>query len=90
MVLLALVDDNYNFTCIDVGSYGSSSDGGIFAKSSLQTAIEDNKLDLPENSLILGDEAFPLKEYLMKPYPRRPNQILKERVFTTDCVVQDE
>lgn len=81
IVLLALVDDNYNFTCIDVGSYGSRSDGGIFSKSSLQAAIENNQLDLPENSVILGDDAFPLKDYMMKPYPRRVNQCLKERVY---------
>jgi hypothetical protein len=81
IVLLALVDDNYNFTCIDVGSYGSRSDGGIFGKSALQAAIEQNKLDLPENSVIVGDDAFPLKEYMMKPYPRRVNQCLKERVY---------
>ena len=81
IVLLALVDDDYNFTYIDVGSYGSHSDGGIFGKSALQAAIEENKLDLPENSVIVGDEAFPLKEYLMKPYPRRVNQCIKEKVF---------
>nr|CAI5865796.1 unnamed protein product [Callosobruchus analis] len=81
VVLFALVDDSYNFSCIDLGNYGSSSDGEIFANSSLYSAIEENKLDLPENSLIVGDEAFPLKEYLMTPYPRRSNQILKERIF---------
>lgn len=46
IVLLALVDDDYNFTSIDVGSYDSSSDGGIFGKSALNTAILQNKLDL--------------------------------------------
>lgn len=42
IVLLALVDDDYNFTCIDVGSFGSSSDGGIFGKSALNAAILQN------------------------------------------------
>lgn len=41
IVILALVDD-YNFTCIDVGSYGSSSDGGIFGKSTLNATILKN------------------------------------------------
>lgn len=81
VVLHALVDDNYNFTCIVVGSYGSRSDGGIFVKSALQAAIEGNLLDLPDNSVILGDDAFPSKEYLMKPFPRRATQSLKERVY---------
>lgn len=30
IVLLAVVDDDYNFICIDVGAYGSLSDGNIF------------------------------------------------------------
>lgn len=81
IVLLALVDDDYNFTCIDIGSYGSASDGGIFGKSALNTAIIQNRLDLPENSVTLGDEAFPLKDYLMKPFPRRTNQSPKECVY---------
>lgn len=70
IVLLALVDHNYNFTCIDIGSYGSNSDGGIFAKSALKKALEENKLNMPHGSLILGDEAFPLETYLMKPFAR--------------------
>lgn len=61
IVLLALVDINYNFTCIDIGSYGSSADGLIFAKSALKKALEENKLDVPQGSVILGDEAFPLQ-----------------------------
>jgi len=60
-VLLALVDHEYNFTCIDIGSYGSNCDAGIFAKSSLKKALEENKLDMPHESVILGDEAFPLQ-----------------------------
>lgn len=80
-MLLALVDGNYNFTCVDIGSYGSQSDGGIFAKSNLMKAIENSKLEIPPESVILGDEAFQLKTYLMKPYPRKFQQPVKEKVF---------
>lgn len=68
ILLLALVDHEYNFTCIDIGSYGSNCDAGIFAKSSLKKALEENKLNVPKDCVILGDEAFPLQTYLMKPY----------------------
>jgi len=81
IVLLALVDHNYNFTCIDIGSYGSNSDGGIFAKSALKRAIEENVLDIPTDSVILGDDAFPLLPYLMKPYARRNHLTEREKVY---------
>jgi hypothetical protein len=35
IVLLALVDHDYSFSVIDIGSYGSNSDGGIFRRSIL-------------------------------------------------------
>ncbi|XP_030747047.1 protein ALP1-like [Sitophilus oryzae] len=81
IVLLALVDHNYNFIFIDIGSYGSISDGSIFAKSSLHQALERNILNQPDGSVILGDEAFPLKPYLMKPYPRRNQLSIAQKVF---------
>lgn len=81
IVLLALVDHTYNFTFIDIGSYGSTSDGGIFAKSSLRRACEENVLNWPNGSVILGDEAFPLTPYLMKPYPRRNQLTVAQKVY---------
>jgi len=74
-VLLALVDANYNFTSVDIGSYGSQSDAGIFAKLNLMKAIETNKLQIPAESVIVGDDAFPLKKLYDELYdPRRSHQ----------------
>lgn len=81
VVLLALVDHNYNFSCIDIGSYGSNSDGGIFAKSNLKKAIEENKLNIPDEAVMLGDDAFPLTTYLMKPFARRNNLTVREKIY---------
>lgn len=81
IVLMAMADHDYNFTFIDIGSYGSISDGGIFGKSALYKAIEQNKLNLPETSVILGDEAFPLRRYLMKPYPRSKRLSYEQKIF---------
>jgi hypothetical protein len=72
---LALVDARYKFT---VGSYRRNSDGGIFAHSKLGKHSETH-LGIPENKqlpgttclaphVIVDDEAFPLKTYLMRPY----------------------
>lgn len=65
---------------VDVGSYGRNSDGGIFAKSILGQRLENGTLNVPPerqlpNSdtiapyVIVADEAFPLKTYLLGPYP---------------------
>ena len=69
VTLLALVDANYNFIMIDVGSFGRSSDGGIFSHSALGKRMENSSLNIPPDSslpgtnieapfVIVGDEAF--------------------------------
>lgn len=68
-----------------------NSDGGIFAKSNLGKALERGTLsvptdaplpgtDTPTHYVILGDEAFPLKPYLMRPYPGR-NLDVSKKIF---------
>lgn len=81
IILFALVDDNYCFKYIDVGSNGRASDGGVFAKSSLKNAVENNLLNMPPNTVFIADDAFPLKEYLLKPYSHHGPLTIKERVF---------
>lgn len=79
VVLSALVDANYRFIAVDIGSYSKNSDGDIFANSNLGKSLDSEKLNVPEDCafpgtnnvapyVILGDEAFLLKRYLMRPY----------------------
>ena len=79
-VLLALVDAQYNFIAVDVGCYGKNSDGGILAHSNLGEVLQNGTFRLPPDEplpgtslsapyVIVGDEAFPLKAYLMEPFP---------------------
>lgn len=79
IVLLAIADYNYCFLYIDVGANGSASDGGIFKNSSIYHDMENNLL-LPQNGVLVGDAAFPLKTYLMKPYPG-DNLSVDKKVF---------
>ena len=95
IVLLALVDANYRFVVIDVGAYGRSSDGGIFPTSALGMSLERGELNIPEDNplpgehdkamphVIVGDEAFPLKNYMMRPYPSNQSRLCQENAFTT-------
>lgn len=80
IVLLAACDANYIFTAVDIGAYGSQSDGGIFALSSFGQLLLKGTLNIPEEKVLpnsnflcphffVGDSAFPLKKHLMRPYP---------------------
>ena len=73
VVLLALVDDRYKLTVVDIGFYGRNSDGGIFAHSKLRKYLETHlgmseDKQLPGSCLALhviaGNDVFPLKTYL--------------------------
>ena len=88
IVLLALADANYKFIYVDIGCNGRISDGGVFRNSSLSTAIDENILNIPPPRkvgasvlpyVIVADDAFPLKQNLVKPYPLR-NLSLESRI----------
>jgi hypothetical protein len=79
VVLLSLLNAHCNCIAVNVGAYGKSSDGGVFANSNLGKVLYRGSLNIPGNStipntdtqvpyLIVGDETFPLKPYLMRPY----------------------
>ena len=56
LVMLALVDQDYKFTFIDVGCQGRISDGGVYSNCSLSNAIENNLLDQPTPGPLLISE----------------------------------
>ncbi|CAN7974782.1 unnamed protein product [Ixodes persulcatus] len=90
-ILLAMCDSAYKFLYVDVGRCGGESDGGVFRRCDLSGALESQQLGVPEPamlpggnvtpSVILGDEAFPLKPYLMRPYPKRFITSDAERIY---------
>lgn len=91
LILLALVDVNCRFIYVDVGAHGRMSDGGVYNNSSLSQALENNTLNIPGlrnlpgtsdacPHVIVADDAFALKTYLLKPYALR-NLIPDQRTF---------
>ncbi|XP_023240761.1 protein ANTAGONIST OF LIKE HETEROCHROMATIN PROTEIN 1-like [Centruroides sculpturatus] len=79
IVLLAVVDANYTFRYVDVGTQGRISDGGVWNKCNLKELIDVNALDIPPAHplpgqdivtpyVFLADDAFGLKPYILKPY----------------------
>jgi len=89
LVLQGVADAEKKFITIEVGSRGKQNDAGIFAASSLFKLIESNSLNIPPNQNLpgtnieapfafIGDEAYPLKSYLLRPYPSRNLNPIKE------------
>ena len=79
-VLLAVCDAQYCFTLVDIGDYGRHSDGGVLSHSFFGKAMENGTLsisgpsNLPGSTItvpfvFVGDAAFPLKSYMLRPYP---------------------
>lgn len=88
---MAAVDAQYCFTFVDIGALGSESDGGVFGRSLFGKSLRNGTLNLPDNTCLPGtevlspytfiaDEAFPLCENLMRPFPGRELTI-ERRVY---------
>ena len=67
---------------VDVGTNSRANDSGVLGWSHVTRLIENGNLNIPSPQpltcrhadapfVIVGDEAFSLKEYLVKPYPSR-------------------
>lgn len=74
--MLAVADADYRFVLVDVGAQGRISDAGFFNGSSIRKAFEPKSLQLPSAVngcpfFMLGDAAFSLRTYLMRPFPGR-------------------
>nr|CAH7729743.1 unnamed protein product [Callosobruchus chinensis] len=84
VVLQALVDAHYKFLSVDVGAYGRQSDSGVFSEFNLFQHMETGSFPFPQPRqipgstrtlpyVILGDQGYPLKKYLLRPYPTGTN-----------------
>ena len=84
IVFMALVDAHRRFIYVDIGCNGRISDAGVWSRTKLSALLmdENNLLNIPPLKalpgrelkiphFIVGDEAFPLKSYIMRPYPSR-------------------
>ena len=91
IILMALVDADYKFSWVDVGSNGSAGDAQVFNKSELKECLEADTVGVPAPEplphddkcmpfFIVGDDAFALRTWLMKPFSKR-ELTLAETIF---------
>ena len=83
IVLLAIIDADYEFLFVDVGANGTFADTAIFEECGLYEALEQRTASLPEAEplpnddhhpmpyALVEDDAFGLRTWLMKLYPIR-------------------
>ena len=94
IILMAACDANYKFTLIDLGAYGREGDRYVYNSSFISQQLEDGSLGLPPCTklpysnkylphVFVGDEAFPFKSFLMKPFAGRCTGLLEkaEKIF---------
>ena len=92
VVLFTLVDANYTFAGLTLEEIkGSASDAQIYNESELKEKLEKVTLGLPDPDVLpndteptpyyfIGDDAFGLREHLLKPYSLR-GLTRDERIF---------
>ncbi|CAB4010847.1 Hypothetical predicted protein, partial [Paramuricea clavata] len=77
IVLMAMCDARYCFTLVDIGNNGRDNDAQIFNNSAMGKALSNNELNVPSCSsidghtlpyVVVSDEIFALKPWLLKPY----------------------
>uniref|UniRef100_A0A3Q0RVK3 DDE Tnp4 domain-containing protein n=1 Tax=Amphilophus citrinellus TaxID=61819 RepID=A0A3Q0RVK3_AMPCI len=78
IVLLAIVNADYKFLAVEVGSFDSNSDGGIFANSLLGKSLQSDELHVPPAypltsapdlgpvPYVVVAEVFPMKPFLLQ------------------------
>ncbi|CAN8014615.1 unnamed protein product [Ixodes persulcatus] len=99
----AICDAKYRFPYVEIGHHGSESDAGIFRRSDFLQAIAEGKRRLPTASWLgnskvpfffVGDEAFPMKTFVMRPFPgknltERPPRVFNYRLSRARRVVEN-
>ncbi|KAK7575721.1 hypothetical protein V9T40_012007 [Parthenolecanium corni] len=92
IVLMVMCDGDYCITQANIGAQGRISDGGVFRNTELFRKLEKKELNLPNPKplrdggphipyVIVGDNAFPLTDFLMVPFRGEHDAGSIKRIF---------
>lgn len=89
VVLMAIVNANYEFIFADVGKNGRNSDGGVFEYTSFWRMLTNDGLRIPKrednvekmNFVFLADDAFPAHEHILRRFSQNESvsNVMNER-----------
>ena len=78
---MTVASADYKFVMVDVGAFGSQSDGGIFKNTCFFRKLDKEELNIPTATILpadpegerllyyfVGDKAFPPRTEIMRPY----------------------
>ncbi|XP_026482095.1 uncharacterized protein LOC113389257 [Ctenocephalides felis] len=93
MVLLAIVNANYQFNMCDFGVNGRILDGGVLQTTEFYDKLQKNELNIPSNDpiknsseilpyIFIADDAFALRTNIMKPF-RQSDLTSKDALWKT-------
>ncbi|CAF4829023.1 unnamed protein product [Pieris macdunnoughi] len=103
IVLMAVVNANYEFIMVDVETNGRVSDGGVLQNTIFGQQLKNNALNIPPPALLpgssrklpyffVGDDAFPMSQNLLKPYSQtgltKENRIYNYRISRARRIVE--
>ncbi|XP_064108098.1 putative nuclease HARBI1 [Macrobrachium nipponense] len=103
VVLMAIVNAKCQFLMVHIGTNGRVSDRGVYGNTRFSQDLTEDKLHIPAPSplpgttdpvpyVLIGDDAFPLLENIMKPYSHanltKEQQIYNYRVSRARNVVE--
>ena len=100
VALQGVADSESRFIAIDTDAYSRQSDGGTFSGSTLYQFLADFESTLPKSAsfegsgtempfIILGNKAYPLTTFLMKPLARK-NMPCEEVFLIAGCHKQGD
>lgn len=92
IVLLAIADANYNFSSVHIGACGRRGNAGIFRDCEIGQALENRTMKILNAEpfydggatlpyVLVGDEAFPLSTYMMRPYSAKAGLTVEKRIY---------